>query len=136
MSATTGGHFAWACMQLLYKHNMIVGVKIGRKIQILYFSMFCALFIVISFKIKVGFAKKKCMEMQFMDGVLILRPGIEHIFWLALASRSQLMGKYVGHARKLSPTTVKREQHFPCKYVFTCKYVFIYFKLITATQEK
>ena len=86
----TGGHFACACVQPLYKEGVIAVIKMAREIQIV---LFMFIFLVLQ-------KSAQCVErllLERTDGLLL---NIRKIFYLASASMRTLTGKYVDSAGK------------------------------------
>ena len=58
--AITGGHFACACVQPLYKEGVIAVIKMAREIQIVLFMFILVSFLIVSFTIQGNRAAEKC----------------------------------------------------------------------------
>lgn len=59
-SISTGGHFACACVQPLYKEGVIAVIKMAREIQIVLFMFILVSFLIVSFTIQGNRAAEKC----------------------------------------------------------------------------
>ena len=104
---TTGGHFACACVQPLYKEGVIAVIKMAREIQIVLFMFIWVSFLIVSFTIQGNRAAEKCTvcgKTVGEDG----RPasGYKKDFISCFGIDANTDGKICGQ----------------CKKVFLCKY--------------
>ena len=114
MVRRTGGHFACACVQPLYKEGVIAVIKMAREIQIVLFMFILVSFLIVSFTIQGNRAAEKCAvcgkTIVGEDG----RPasGYKKDFLSCFGIDANTDGKVCGQCRKAVTDHRKSDQKF------------------------